>query len=131
MKKIRFRAWDVKRKEMFFVDAMVFNLSHEAYRVWKNICEPEGGLEIDPKTGVLMQNTGLNDKNGVEIYESDIITYNVDGTNENTWKNKIIFENGCLIIENEDCPPIMDDNIYKIEIIGNVYENPKMLEGRK
>lgn len=83
----------------------------------------------------LMQSTGLKDKNGKEIFEGDVIAIEVDDTE--TPINARVFQNskiGVLMFhvfeDNEDVPMVelLEDNSVAFEIIGNVYENPEMLE---
>lgn len=83
----------------------------------------------------LMQSTGLKDKNGKEIFEGDVIAIEVDDTE--TPINARVFQNskiGVLMFhvfeDNEDVPMVelLEDNSVAFEIIGNVYENPELLE---
>ena len=83
----------------------------------------------------LMQSTGLYDKNGKEIFEGDVIAIEVDDTE--TPINARISQNskiGVLMFhvfeDNEDVPMVelLEDNSVAFEIIGNVYENPELLE---
>lgn len=83
----------------------------------------------------LMQSTGLKDKNSEEIFEGDVIAIELDDTE--TPINARIFQNskiGVLMFhvfeDNEDVPMVelLEDNSVAFEIIGNIYENPELLE---
>ena len=76
----------------------------------------------------LMQYTGLKDKNGVEIYEGDIVEEYFGAY------GNVCFENGCFvleILEDTNRPLahyIMADFGNKCEVIGNIYENKELLD---
>jgi len=73
------------------------------------------------QVGVLMQFTGLHDKNGKEIWEGDIVT------GFNGLKGEVVFLGACFIVKwNEpDCYPFITEGI---EVLGNIYENPELLK---
>ena len=77
------------------------------------------------ENGILMQYTGLHDKNGKEIYEGDIVKsyyyiYTPNGEQER-FNQKVINYNDVLCEYNINA----FDNL---EVIGNIYENPELLE---
>lgn len=75
---------------------------------------------------VLMQYTGLKDKNGVEIYEGDILWLGDAGSIV-----QILWSDFKLRLKWVN-PMGASDNIYAwkddLEVIGNIYENPELLE---
>ena len=88
--------------------------------------------EVNPET--IGQYTGLKDKNGKEIYEGDIIfikgetkLLDIKGKVEysNTFAQFIITNTGSIVNETE---PLGDYEEENIEVIGNIYDNPELLE---
>ena len=75
----------------------------------------------------LSQFTGLKDKNGKEIYEGDIIAYPKSGYKD--YKTKVIWNNDWLRYETKD--GLGFSMAYGVEVIGNIYENPELLEVKK
>ena len=70
-----------------------------------------------------MQFTGLHDKNGKEIYEGDIIAFRNE-KGEITLKGEIYWES-----RNAKFSDFSPKN--QVEVIGNIYENPELLEESK
>ena len=91
------------------------------------------------KIKVLMQYTGLKDKNGFEIYEGDILLVVEDGDVENSIKHEVQFNPVCggyIIDTPNNCDgdmttiPWAEESCYfEYEVIGNIYENPELLGG--
>lgn len=126
----RFRAWDKKFKEMVQVDALVFE-----EQIIKATYKNGNVAKDDLKNYVLMQSTGLTDKNGKEIFEGDIIAIDVEDIEMPI--NAKVFQNskiGILMFhdfeENEDVPMVelLEDDSVAFATIGNIYENPELLE---
>lgn len=125
-REIKFRVWNEEIKEM----QNVISLWHRSDGTIPHVgvALDEDYMDVDTlfKCYKLMQFTGLNDKNGKDIYEADILQ---DVSNS---------ENPLYIIEwnNEICQyndiPRDSSNYpctYKFEVIGNIHENNELLNG--
>lgn len=120
-REIKFRVYDKDLKKMRYL-----NNSHDF------ICfgENGNGHYHNMQTGLgewfsdLMQYTGLKDKNGVEIYEGDLIEYK-DSTGKNI--EEVKFDKGCFYAglhggsSTRVAPKLINVRISKV--IGNIYEN--------
>ena len=77
----------------------------------------------------LLAFTGLHDRNGTEIYESDIIT---DKTNQKGGGYFVVsYLEGTFIAENNTAFSTFPDDYCKdnFEVVGSVFENPGLLKG--
>ena len=118
----KFRAWHRELNMMFEVKSLVFTLNL-ATIASKNDLVPSRTCSFDDI--ILMQSTGMFDKNGVEIFEGDVVSFSID----NGW-DYVVSKNG-LIIYSDGCYQILENGIkYRInqcleediEVIGNMYE---------
>ncbi len=71
----------------------------------------------------IMQSTELFDKNGVEIFEGDIL---VDEHLESI--GKVVYDEGCFYFEFENVFSQLSECNDDVEIRGNIYEHPELLK---
>ena len=138
----KFRAWNKATKEMYEAyDIIAINFNYKEIHVQTIIFEK--GLPVsrdldyyDFDDIVLMQSTGLRDKNGKEIFEGDVVT---DGHTTGDIKNhptlgfymvddngiERFFSDGSAI---EDFDEDVETVARILEIIGNIYTNPELAE---
>ena len=118
----KFRAWDKRSKEMWKVSTL--HIEDEYVDLFKkNIYEnPLNDPSAKFRDVILMQSTGLKDKNGVEIFEGDVFQgphdFGPSGFHDRRAVVNFDVEKGYQweywLID-------------KIEVIGNIYENPELL----
>ena len=121
MRELSFRIWDKKEKTMFLSPIEIEHLGS-----WFDAHLP--GAIADTGNKIVMQYTGLKDKNGTEIYEGDILereSYKHEDVCVIKWDE---FRCGFIIDyvyfdESYDMNELWDDFI----IIGNIHDNPKLL----
>lgn len=135
-REIKFRAWD--GKQMFEVGMINFEPGYgEGPQAWDyyNFYDGYGGTD----SRILMEFTGLKDKNGVEIYEGDLLVGNSSpfvSTHMPEVKPipyPVTFENGCftwrgepLGWDTENEPPEICLPERWATVVGNIYANPEL-----
>ncbi|MCG2227920.1 YopX family protein [Staphylococcus epidermidis] len=131
MENLRFRAWDKEDNKMVrWKDLrLVKNNRDKDLRVVDITYSP-----IKFKKAKLMQSTGLKDKNGVEIYEGDIVEFKYPYDKRIKTKGTIVWNNNkaCFGINMKETTEQYE--LYRITaenyltVIGNVHQNPELLE---
>ena len=132
----KFRAWDGAKKEMF-KDTFAITESGQVVVVEQEsiVCPPDY-VFVDHL--VIMQSTGLKDKNGKEIFEGDIITNGIDIVDVRNHETlgfytmvngrEVFFGHGTSIKEFEKD---IEGFTEITEVLGNIYENPELLEDKE
>lgn len=129
---LNFRAWNKATKVMHEADDIVsLNFEEKQFCVKTLFFGQLSYYDFDDI--VLMQSTGLVDKNGKEIFEGDILAVEADDEVVNVnvlWDKKhalFIFKSK-KYNEKELLAELVEDNACPIEIIGNIYKNPELLK---
>lgn len=115
MRDIRFRSWNKVNKMMY--DNSIYN------------CKDSFDIQLKhPQIYEVMQYIGLEDKNGIKIYEGDIITITLD--TDNVITGSVGMNNGQWSIKYYDRYYPLVSIWYEMqpEVIGNIYENSELLE---
>ena len=116
--RFKFRAWDKEQGKYVDDDDLCFDTGG----TWDSVYDL---LKFENRFYTIEQCTGLKDKNGKLIYEGDI----VDDGEQYT---KIIFEKSCFCYDSGN--GYYDDLAFyhtHCEIVGNIHENPELLEDNK
>ena len=111
---LKFRAWDKETKAMNGMAEIYRNRNQE--------------IELHPRDEniILMQSTGLKDKNGKEVFEGDVVKCNgLLGTIE-SFKAMWI----CSFVKYNNYQKV-GFFAQEIEVVGNIYENPELLEDKE
>ncbi|MCH4169386.1 MAG: YopX family protein [Streptococcaceae bacterium] len=130
----KFRAYDKINSITRYVDMIDFDT--------ENISD--GGNIFDFDEVVLMQSTGLKDKNGVEIFDGDIVKV-LDSVQVNEIDNGgafvdahfdeldevdyIAFSEGGFKLSRTGFDVSICEDVEEFRVIGNIYDNPELLEG--
>ena len=125
--KPKFRAWTEEGKEMYYGvyplkdDTLLLSYDEIAFD------------EVPASDFILMQSTGLKDKNGKEIYEGDIVKYKAGC---NTFTEEVTYDKNFAGFGVRDANANIiftfgelaeDIDLHSLEAIGSIYENPELL----
>lgn len=127
----KFRAWRKDGKEMGKVGRIIFNLDGSI----SNVHFKGEFLDFDftMNNVILMQSTGMVDKNDQEIFEGDILTDEGDELEDGWVYVSVISKDGMYYCQENNTHgisgPLIEFSQY-YSIVGNIYENPELLENK-
>lgn len=122
-REIKFRAWNKINKELES-DPIIDGENGKMMAF--SVLDAQFARHYRDDEVEIMQYTGLKDKNGKEIYEGDIIK----GWKDSHWhdgKDRVLKE--VEWIDELGGFNIIQIEMRECEVIGNIYENPELLEG--
>lgn len=119
----KFRAWNKLASRMYIVNGLHFDRGMVQYANNDNAIR-----FIKLENIILMQSTGLKDKNGKEIFEGDIVKMAKDVYSEPTYYEIVRHRGGAYRLESNQHGCELWLRHTNCEVIGNIYENPELLE---
>lgn len=124
MREIKFRVWHKKKKKFYTQNDGAFCIVN--FNCWYIETHSGRDVWVNNDNGILIQFTGLKDKNGEEGYHKDIWT---DGLHK--YLVEWIDKKACFVLRRSTKKYVAEYSMAHFiegEIIGNIYENPEFLE---
>lgn len=129
-REIKFRAWDIVEKKMRDYDDVSIILNSNDLKDlnsnWRKLNLNFIIQSLNIEGLKILQYTWLNDKNGKEIYEGDILKWGNNEVYEVFWENGGFHTKWNVGNGRYDIEPLY--SVEDFEIIGNVFDNPELLK---
>jgi uncharacterized phage protein (TIGR01671 family) len=141
-REIKFRAYSSHNHKMYPVSDIEWDIDG---RIWVTADDGKNGIELIDEEAHLMQYTGLKDKNGREIYEGDFVSFGSVWNNGNNEDIDEEFHIGVVeydpnyAVYNVNCEESGERHFMFMDVvnydgfgvIGNIFENPELLEAKQ
>ena len=135
-REIKFRAYSSPNHKMYLVSNIEWDLDG---RIWVTADDGKNGIELMDEEAHLMEYTNLKDKNGREIYESDILKVTAEDGESYVATVKWFGDEDYPAFDLAGIPApwsydanalatIFQEGIETCEVIGNIWDNPDLLE---
>ena len=131
----RYRAW-ISEADTMTNDLKGIDFENETVVLKKIYWEDgfpveEEVFEVEIGNAILMQSTGLVDKNGKEIFEGDIVKMSKDVYSDPTYYEVVRHYGGAYRLESKQHGCELWLRHTDCKVVGNIYENPDLLEDKE
>ena len=142
MRTIKFRAWHKPTSRMYWFDLLwgsvgnsgtgwigMLPIEQKERKSIKSFSQADDRENLDPTDCIFMQFTGLTDKNGIEIFENDLVNFRANYSSKpcGYMNGQVVFEENQWMLKNENglysIAEETDEFYCKSEVIGNAYQN--------
>ncbi|GAX06966.1 hypothetical protein IWT25_02314 [Secundilactobacillus pentosiphilus] len=132
MRPIKFRAWD--KPDNDFIDNVQESVRvYTQTNAWDTLAESLGTFDaiMDSDDYVVEEYTGLKDKNGIEIYEGDILRWHDPWTDGQDWLGVVTYQEAGFKLDTDfrfKNTEWLEAGAWRFEVVGNIHENAELLE---